>query len=55
MTLDETAGNRRTSPIKLAGAVARLADQYDPGIAVAIEQFTKRIGVQRRQRLAVLA
>ncbi|MNR10272.1 hypothetical protein D3C85_1265150 [compost metagenome] len=52
---DQSAGDRRSAPVELGGAVAGLADQHHTGVSVAVEQRAERGAVQRRQRLGVAA
>ena len=49
--LDQSTGDRRSGPVELGRAVGRLAEEYDIGIAEAVEEGAKLLrSLRRRQR-----
>ena len=52
---DELAGDARAHPVELRGAVRRLAEQHNPGIADALEQRVDRVVLDVAERLGRLA
>ena len=52
--LDQPLSDGGPGPIEIAGAMAGLANQHQPRLPIAIEQFTKRHRIECRQWLGKL-